>query len=211
MIIPPGYGTGASSAWAGQVTAAINGRYAGVYTTAAARNLDITAPTEGMMAFLTTPDHLTIYFGGGWKVLAGSGTYTPTLGAGIVIGTGGSVTNAANYSYAGGVLQVEGLITLGTSGQSIGSSGNHTISLPAGFTATRTTQFRNVGRCRLTPAGAGYIGEVVINSSTALLVGIEQIVSSYPSLQSITSSVPAVWAAGNQILWSATVAGVMTS
>lgn len=209
MITPPGYGSPGLSSWAAAMTAAANSRYAGTYATAGNRDLDITGPTEGMLAYLTTPDHLTIYQSGGWKVLAGAGTYTPTLGAGIVIGTGGSAGNAANWSYAGGVLQVEGLVTLGTSGQSIGATA-HTLSLPVGFTAARATQFRPVGNCRLTPAGGGYIGEVVIQSATTILIAIGQIASGFPTLQSITSLVPATWAAGNQILWSATIAGVMT-
>lgn len=59
------------------------------FTNAAARNATITAPTAGMVAFLTSEKYLTVYDGAAWVVVA-AGTSTWT-----------NVTLASGYAHNG--------------------------------------------------------------------------------------------------------------
>lgn len=210
MIDPIGYGQGSSSAWANAVVAAINGQLGGAFTDATARDAEIDTPTAGMMAYLTTPKHLTVHDGTDWKLLAGSGTWTPTL-TNIAVGTGGSAALNGTWRFGGGLLHFTIDAVLGTSGASV--TGEPTFSLPAGFTATALvgTNLTDGLGVYMQAGATAAVGDFRTVSTTAIAIRAANAAGTYLVFTSITSTVPGTWAAGSFIRAKGVVGGVMTS
>lgn len=172
-----------------------------------------TRPTgvEGRVIYETDTNKLMIYNGSSWMVLRDeAGSYTPTLSS-IAVGTGGSATNTAEYGFSGGVLVVNGTIQFGTSGATYPGSSN-TITLPSTFTPniSATPNYPIVGTATLEAGGVSAYGPVVLISSTQLRVYAFNAGSTYVGATNLSTTVPGTWAAGDYILWQATLSGTLS-
>lgn len=138
------------------------------------------------------------------------GTYTPTL-TGMVIGTGGSPFNQAEYQWVGGalvgdegMLSIRGHIVFGTSGQTFPTA--PTFSLPSGFQFVTTgltdhTQIP-IGWTYMTDsstAANNRMGSVTPNSATT----VRPFQSGWSAARAtLTTTTPFTWASGDGIEWS---------
>jgi len=77
-----------------------------VFASAAARNSALTAPAEGMHAYLSDVNQVTVYDGTSWRPINASSwtSYSPTL-VNVTLGTGG--TSVFAYSVSGTTVSVE--------------------------------------------------------------------------------------------------------
>lgn len=179
------------------------------YADKAARDAELTAPADGMLAYLEDTDRLTLRQAGAWIVLAvGTGTWTPAL-TNIAVGTGGSVDLSAAYSYTPGQLMVNISAVLGTSDASV--SGEPTFSLPSGFTALLTgNNITNGVNAIMSAGGSGNcFGDV--RSVTSSTLGVRVIAANgvYVGALAITPTVPGTWAAGSFIRIKCPVLGTL--
>jgi hypothetical protein len=105
------------------------------FASTGARDTQITAPEEGMVAVLTADDLTTIYNGTSWVrfVQYGAGTaYTPALTASTTnpsLGTGGFPETTGRYSQNGKIVTGYARVAAGTTSVTAGS-GTYRISLP---------------------------------------------------------------------------------
>jgi hypothetical protein len=135
-----------------------------------------------------------------------SGTYTPTL-VGMVIGTGGTPTNSAKYTFvgfpAGGVLTVEGKIKFGTSGQTFPAA-TATISLPSGYSMIDTEA--------LAPINAAVVfsdvspvnvvrGAMQYSSATTVRLIAVSVSGSYTINGATGTTIPFTWASNDEIYY----------
>jgi hypothetical protein len=195
------YGGLVTAAWLNSVRDRVNAiSDQGSFADATARNAAITSPVEGMVAYLTTPDYLTIYQGGAWRLLAsvGATSYTPTL-TNFTIGTGGSAANSASWTYSGGMLRAWGSAVLGTSGASV--AGATSLTLPSGFTLASTTTARQIGNVSFNDSGTDYMGTVRPLTGTSVALVVDRADTTYRQLTNTGSTVPFTWAAGDAIHW----------
>lgn len=148
------------------------------------------------------------------------GTWTPTL-TNFAVGTGGSATNTAAYTWVGsnlssddGILYMNGSITFGTSGATLpGSSGSVLIlGLPSGFTIP-STAYSGTGPNALaggvtyqdsSPA-ANYKGEVWYYSATFIRFVILNTSGTYPTVGGFTAATPFTWASGDKMNWTCVI------
>lgn len=96
-----------------QAVATIEPRLVMRFTTATARDTILTAPVEGMTAYLSTPDLLTVYAAGAWRS--------------VPIPMGGGDVAGAPYAVASGQITV--------SGTAVASTGN--VSTAVTFPTSR--------------------------------------------------------------------------
>lgn len=138
-----------------------------------------------------------------------SGSYTPTLG-GIAVGTGGSATNIAYYSYVGGLLVVQGTIQFGTAGQTFPSA-SHTISLPSGFTPAMavTPNYATVGVAQMVAGGVSANGSVTLVTATQVRLGVWGAATTYAVNSNLSTAIPGTWVAGDYARWTAHIVGTM--
>jgi hypothetical protein len=122
--------------------------------------------------------------------------YTPSL-TNIAIGSGGSAANTASYRLSGRMCEVEWFATLGSSGQSV--SGAISYSTPF-MNAGNVTSGLPVGSAGILDNGTAYYKAMARFSTTTTIV-ISALNSSvtYLSSTATSSSVPMVWAAGDQV------------
>ncbi len=137
------------------------------------------------------------------KILAGTGTtwvwqsWTPTF-ANWAIGAGGSAGTTAKYTQVGKTVFFYIVSTLGTSGQSVGTSA--TFSLPV--TAASGQQGLPIGDgYAFDNGGSNYDSSVWLNSTTTGLLLFKAAGGTYTTLAGTTSTVPISWAAGDSILY----------
>lgn len=133
-----------------------------------------------------------------------SGTYTPAW-TNLAVGTGGSAANSAGYRFIGGsavgdrgFLGITGSVILGTSGASVTGAPNAT--LPTGFemqTAVNSASHR-LGLCTLVSASIGVVQRVASEPDKFGLT-VFNASGTYLTVTSISSTVPATWAAGDFI------------
>lgn len=183
--------------WAEQVADAINVDLAGALSDIAALLGDVAT----LIADVATLD-LT-------KAGFETGTFSPTL-TNINIGTGGSALNSAIYHYVGGpnigdsgLLTVTGRITLGTSGQSVGTGPQATI--PPGFSIPAPVQTganRYGVATLLTNANIGFVQQA---GATAVAFVVGGAGSTYVTGTTITSAVPGTWGAGDALTYTYTI------
>lgn len=139
------------------------------------------------------------------------GTYTPPT-TNLTIGTGGSAQNTARYRFFGGdqtgdigLLQLEGVVTLGTSGA--GVTGAIDFNIPSGFTLLTTHEPRPY-TCRMQAGGGNYIGNVVVTASDELGINALRASGTYLDTVSTSATIPGAWAAGDKITWGGIWAAV---
>jgi hypothetical protein len=145
-----------------------------------------------------------------------SGSYTPTLGGGMAVGSGGGAMNTALYTYVGGAsvgalgqLVISGRILFGTTGPiAPGNANPDTISLPAGFGLNPApglglTPF---GQCNITRNGVS-TGPGVLTDHPGNLMRIWAVKTdgTYSILIDPTTNVPIAWSPGDFIDYHATM------
>jgi hypothetical protein len=98
------------------------------FATAAARDVALPSPTEGMQTYQADTKATTYYTGTAWKTIRQPFTaYTPTISTGITVGNGTWAGNG--YTINGETVTLGGQFTWGTTTSFSGSS-SVTISLP---------------------------------------------------------------------------------
>lgn len=163
-------------------------------------------PVTGMLVFETDTGRYVYYNALAWiPIYVPTVAYTPTL-TGPVVGSGG--TNTANWMVTGNVMQLRGVITFGTSGQTF-PTGTFEIALPTGWT-TATTAGTDVGICRMRDSSvpATFIGRLQVSASGTLTVLTEDASGTYlkyGTAPSATAPFAAAWASGDSVHWSATL------
>jgi hypothetical protein len=172
-------------------------------------------PVNGQMIYETDTDRVLVYDGTGWIVVLAQGTYTPSAGGTMVVGTGGSAFNSASWSYAYGTLSISGRWVFGTSGTTFPNA-PVTLTYPSGFTAETAIQSSAVpiGSALYAISGSNYIGNPFTNlSSNFRLLATRYDGSSagiaYATTASITTGIPATWVAGSSINYSVQVQGTL--
>lgn len=142
--------------------------------------------------------------------LVQSGTYTPTLGI-IAVGTGGSATNTANWTFIGapnaggkGLLILSGVITFGTSGAVLPQAGSETIGLPPGFSLVGLTNVAVVGHCTYQIGGSNFAGALWSSGATAMRPVSALTNGTVDNWGDINATIPGAWVAGSTIVWFAT-------
>ena len=133
------------------------------------------------------------------EALFDDGTYTPTL-TNMAVGTGGSATNSATYTFSNGILLVSGRIIFGTSGTTFPGGSDEYIGLPSGYTRANNAGTRPVGWVR-TNISINQVGTLWDNgpTSSVTLQILETGTPTYGAWTSPSASVPASWAAGSVI------------
>jgi hypothetical protein len=163
------------------------------FATSVARDAAITAPVEGMVAYLEDTNIYTFYNGTAWgNLLWGDAwiAYTPTL-SNITLGSGG--TSAFFYQRVGKMVNVRGRITLGTSGALTGVA---TFTLPSN--AISSDQFWNSG-CVLNDSGTTfYPGMVRVGTSTATVLALNA-AGTYTTAVNTSAIIPFTWAINDVI------------
>lgn len=134
-----------------------------------------------------------------------NGTYTPTL-VGMVIGTGGTPTNTANYTFvgtsAGGVLTVEGKIKFGTSGQTFPAA-TITASLPAGYSLIDTsTEAQIAGSVSFLDVGTqNYKGFVLPSTATVVRFMVLTVSGTFIVPGATGTTTPFTWTSNDEIYY----------
>jgi hypothetical protein len=162
-----------------------------VFTNQAARDDALTAPTEGMFAYLTASDHLTIYNGASWVITDTSwNSYTPTL-TNLTQGTGAVLQ--AFYARIGKTVVLQVYATMGTT-PTVG--GQFSISLPVDIASANRSS--TIGTCLMRDAGAGvsYFGSVLATGSAPSVARMQTIgtAGATATLSSQTATNPFTWA-----------------
>jgi hypothetical protein len=171
------------------------------FASAAARDAAVTAPEEGMVAYLRDVDALTVYLGSAWIValyLGDAATYTPvwtavtsspSLGNGAVVG---------RYKQFGKSVQVYARLTTGsTSGY---GSGAYRLSLPtAPGTPSTTTDHRVHAQYFDASAGIYYPGHCQVSDQGYVNLQHFGVSGSLVQLKNTDPAGPFTWATGDII------------
>lgn len=171
-----------------------------VFASAAARDTAITAPSEGMVAYLTDTNLLCQYSGAAWSGIGPSSgawrSWTPTY-SNLTVGSG---TVVARYMRVGRMITYKFQFTYG-SGSSVGT--NPTFAVPV--TAAAQGEL-DMNVCRLTDSSpfTRYIGWAVGATTSTVQIGqLENVVSTLAYV-SVTATSPFTWATGDTIFVSGT-------
>ena len=135
------------------------------------------------------------------------GTYTPTL-TGMVVGTGGTPSNTADYTFIGGpnvgdrgLLYIRGYIEFGTTGQTFPTAPS--FSLPTGFNLVKTTGGYIAGKVNLNDVTAlnqdgvmWCLGANAVRPLCVLLSGVN------PYYDVLATTKPFTWASGDRMEWT---------
>jgi hypothetical protein len=170
------------------------------FATAVARNAAIPTPTEGMVTYQSSNDHLTIYTGADWIPFDTTwNTYTPTL-ANVTLGSG--YTLSAAYAQLGKTVVVNFYFALGATSA---ITGDVSFSLP--INQSSSNRSGSAGTCAVTDASPGtrYPGTVLLSGTPGYaFIRIGNAAGTYLTQVAMSSSVPiAVWAVNDSI--SATI------
>lgn len=175
-----------------------------VFTNAAARNADLTSPTEGMTVYLTASDHYQIYNGTDWVTFdIAWNAYTPTF-TNLTLGTGG--TTSTYYARIGKTVIVQGYITFGTSP----TVGAIRISLPVDVASSN----RNIGNgqvyMRDSVAARGYIGFAQLAGSAPSYFTIQasRADATYAYYTNQSATIPHTWTSNDYLSFTIIYQGV---
>jgi len=175
------------------------------FATAAARNTAIPTPTEGMVTFQASNDHLTIYNGTDWIPYDTTWTtYTPTINN-VTLGSG-STTSAA-YAQIGKTVVVQFYFALGSTTT---INGDINFSLP--INQASSNRSGQVGTCVVLDSSAGtrYPGTVLLSGTPGnAFIRVGNAAGTYLTQVACSSSVPiAVWAISDSIAATIVYQGV---
>lgn len=175
------------------------------FATPAARNTAIPTPTEGMVTFQASNDHLTVYNGTDWIPYDTSWTtYTPTINN-VTLGSG-STTSAA-YAQIGKTVVVQFYFALGATTT---INGDINFSLP--INQASSNRSGQVGTCVILDSSAGtrYPGTVLLSGTPGnAFIRVGNAAGTYLTQVACSSSVPiAVWAISDSIAATIVYQGV---
>ena len=169
------------------------------FASAAARDAAVTAPVEGMAAYLRDVHAVTVHNGTDWVVagyMAGAASYTPvwtavtsnpSLGNGAVVG---------RYQQIGKTVHVYARLTAGsTSGY---GSGAYRLSLPAAAgTPSTATDHRIASQFFDASAGIYYAGQCQVSNAGYCNVQYFGVSGSNVRILNADSTGPFTWATGD--------------
>lgn len=167
-----------------------------VFADAAARNAALTAPTEGMLTYQESNDHLTVYNGSAWIPFDTTWTtYTPTINN-VTLGSGSTLSAA--YAVIGKTVIVQFYFALGSTTT---VNGDINFSLP--INQASSNRSASVGTCVVTDASPAtrYPGTVLLSGTPGFaFIRVGNAAGTYLTQVACSSSVPiAVWAIGDSI------------
>lgn len=154
----------------------------------------------GQLFYDLTSDYYWKWTANGWRLLLGSGTYTPAL-TNMAIGTGGGAANTATWTYVFGTIRIEGTLTFGTAGTTFPAAAVETFGAPSGFTFA-TVAATPVGLASIISAGVITRGEVRIESGTTFRILSWNAAGASLTAVDLAAGVPGVWAAGDGFRYS---------
>lgn len=111
------------------------------FANATARDAAVTAPEEGMVAYLQDVDVFTFYTGAAWVIYAQAGawtSYTPTWSAASGTTTLGNATLTGHYARFGKMIEFNILFSYGTTTTQSISGANWQFAIPVAAEATST-------------------------------------------------------------------------
>lgn len=159
------------------------------FASTTARDAAIPAPIAGMTCYLTNTRAYSVYDGTlarwiYWDTAVQ--TYTPTLGAGVSVGSGGSATNKGEYTRQGRRVFLRITTVFGTTGTNFGAASTPwTWTLPPGMSINTGLGFEQTMAVRISAPGlyvtaAAWAGGA---SSTTLSVQVPTSFSASTNLQ----------------------------
>ena len=123
-----------------------------------------------------------------------SGTWTPSL-TGMNIGSGGGAGLSASYAYTDGILAIDVVAVMGSTGASV--TGAITFTLPAGFVASRVNaSILAPLQVSMTAGGSFQVGVAAVTSAGVVTI-YAATGGAYVGRAATSATVPATWAAGN--------------
>lgn len=175
------------------------------FATAAARNSAIPTPTEGMVTFQASNDHLTVYNGTDWVPFDTAwNTYTPTL-AGVTLGTG--YTLSAAYAVLGKTVIIQFYFALGATSA---ITGDVSFSLPINHASSNRSG--QAGTCAILDASPAtrYPGSVLLSGTPGYaFFRVGNAAGTYLTQVALSSSIPiAVWAVNDSLTATVVYQGV---
>jgi hypothetical protein len=170
------------------------------FANASARNTAIPSPTEGMVTYQSTADHLTVYNGTDWIPFdIGWTTYTPTL-AGVTLGTG--YTLSAAYTTIAKTVIVQFYFALGATSA---ITGDVSFSLPINHASSNRSG--QAGTCVIVDASPAtrYPGTVLLSGTPGYaFLRVGNAAGTYLTQVALSSSIPiTTWAVNDSL--SATI------
>lgn len=168
-----------------------------VFTNSTTRDATLTAPTEGMVAYLTASDHYTIYNGTAWVIFdIAWNAWTPTI-TGITLGTSSSI--ACYYARIGKTVVMTGKISFGANASAVTAI---TLTLPVNAFGSGVYS-TIMGMCLMNDAtgGSSYVGHLFTSSATSFTLRAQNAAGTYATSTPQSATVPFTWAsAGNHSL-----------
>jgi hypothetical protein len=159
---------------------------------AAARDALLPAPTDGTEAYLTTPNQLTRYVDGAWRIVGQPTTaFTPTI-TGITVGNG---TLAAWYGRNEDVVSYQGRFIFGTTSVATGTLGPISLPVPS------PPSTRQTGEAGLFDNSTAVIHPVTVDVLTAT-PGLYLERQTGTTTFFVTSTAPFTWAVGDELYWN---------
>lgn len=170
------------------------------FASATARNTAIPTPTEGMVTYQESNDHLTVYNGTDWIPYDTTWTtYTPTINN-VTLGSGSTISAA--YAQIGKTVIVQFYFALGSTTT---INGDVNFSLP--INQASSNRSASVGTCVVTDASPAtrYPGTVLLSGTPGFaFIRVGNASGTYLTQVACSSSIPiAVWAISDSI--SATI------
>lgn len=165
-----------------------------VFADSTARAAALTSPTEGMVCYLTSNDHLTIYDGSNWRIFdVAWSDYTPTF-TNFTLGNG---TVTGKYFRVGRLTHFIVQVTLGST-SSVSATGGIQASLPVAYAST--ARFHGTARMSV---GSTFMGTLIGSGGNAVLY-VNNVAGTYETVTLTTNLIPGVWATGHTFLMQGT-------
>lgn len=165
-----------------------------VFADATARNAALTAPTEGMVCYLTSNDHITVYDGSAWRIIdIAWSDYTPTF-SNFTLGNG---TVTGKYFRIGRFTHFIVQVTLGST-SSVSATGGIQASLPVAYAST--ARFHGTARMAV---GSTFLGTLIGSGGNAVMY-VNNVSGTYETVTLTTNAIPGTWATGHTFLMQGT-------
>ena len=170
------------------------------FASATARNAAIPSPTEGMLTYQESNDHLTVYNGTDWVPFDTTwNTYTPTL-SNVTLGSGSTLSAA--YAVIGKTVIVQFYFALGSTTT---INGDVSFSLPINHASSNRSG--QAGTCVIVDASPAtrYPGTVLLSGTPGYaFFRVGNAAGTYLTQVALSSSIPiTTWAVNDSI--SATI------
>jgi len=178
-----------------------------VFTNATARDAALTAPTEGMVVYLSASDHFMVYNGSAWVIFdIAWNAWTPTF-TNFTQGTG-AVTQCY-YARIGKTIVAQGYASLGT-GTTSPVGGQIQVSLPVDHASSSRSSVVGQLLMRDASPGTSYIGNITLTGSAPAKAAFQLLNASgtYLTAGTQTSTTPFTWADSDYFAFTIMYQGV---